>query len=610
ALLALNVSAGYAANAGDDASGFCELRVAAAQSDWDAEVPPSEGWTPMTLPDRWSARWPKFDGVVWYRITFDGACAQREPLGAWMDHLNMAGAVYLNGSLIERDTNLVEPLTRTWNLPRYWMLAAPLIHAGDNDLLVRVSGFASYQGGLGTVVIGAASAVRPLYDHARFMRRYVPVFGLATTGALSLLLFVVWLMRRSETLFGWYALQTFAWAQVLYNHITWSVWPLPSTDAWVAFTASAFLIFNAAFVVFTLRFSERQMPRLERTLWVFTVLQMIVIWVAPHAIMGEVRLALTLIPLSIFTIASIRFMVFSLRTRRIDHLTLALCLGLIILIGVYDMLQLTNVLITNTYYAALAVQIILIPASVLLAWRFVDSLKRIENFNKELTVKITAAQNELRGTLARQNEMEVDNARLGERLTLANDLHDSLGGTIIHHIITLENSPRDAASERFLATLRDLRDDLRNIIDTVSTNSSNPLPFSELIAPLRHRLMRAFEARGIDCQWQLTDLTGIRLLDARTSAGTMRVLQEGLTNVLRHSGATSAEVKVGVKDKALQLSIFDNGHGFDQSTPSSGLGLRSMRTRVSRLGGRFDVQSSKKGTALTIEIPNVVAQAG
>ena len=98
----------------------------------------SHGLVDVKLPDFWATRWPGFDGVVWYRLSWQQARADT-PIAALLDYLNMAGAIYLNGTLLNRDTNLAEPLTRARNTPRYLLLPAALLHQGTNTLLVRVS---------------------------------------------------------------------------------------------------------------------------------------------------------------------------------------------------------------------------------------------------------------------------------------------------------------------------------------------------------------------------------------------------------------------------------------------------------------------------------------
>lgn len=85
-----------------------------------------------------------------------------------------------------------------------------------------------------------------------------------------------------------------------------------------------------------------------------------------------------------------------------------------------------------------------------------------------------------------------------------------------------------------------------------------------------------------------------------------RVAQEGLRNVSRHAGATRAEVALRYADRGLQLTVRDNGVGFDigQRRAGMSLGLASMRERVISLGGRLDIKSSPgRGTTVQAWIP-------
>ncbi|MDR2857209.1 MAG: hypothetical protein LBV50_05110 [Novosphingobium sp.] len=551
--------------------------------------------------------------MVWYRLTFDGSCAQGEPLAVWIDFLNMAGAVYLNDALLDRDESLVEPLTRAWNTPRFALLPAPLVAPHDNRLLVRVSGISAYQPGLGPVAIGDASAVRPLYNHSYRLRRDFQLYNLAITLTLGGFFLLVWLLRRRERMFGWYALQSFAWALVVVNQTATSVWPFSGTNAWEKANSIVFLIFSAGFTMFALAFAGRRLPRLQTALWALTACQIAAILLAPHTLIEPVRAIVLLIPATTFIITCIAFIVFAAISRRAEHLALAACMLFFIGTGIHDTLQFLGVLAGNIYYNALTSQATMIAMAFLLAWRFVAGMKRIEGFNTELAGEITAARSELRQTLERQHALEVANARLGERLALANDLHDGLGSTLMHNIVALEQTPRDESAERLLTILRVLRDDLQDIIETVSADPAGPLSLIGVIAPLRHRITRSFEALGVTCRWTLPG-TGpgvaaadeVRLTDARVSADVMRLVQEGLTNALRHSGASRVDVELAAEGTALAISIRDNGRGFDPAAVPAGLGLRSMQTRTRRLGGTFAVRSSGEGTELRFTLPCVV----
>jgi signal transduction histidine kinase len=92
-----------------------------------------------------------------------------------------------------------------------------------------------------------------------------------------------------------------------------------------------------------------------------------------------------------------------------------------------------------------------------------------------------------------------------------------------------------------------------------------------------------------------------------------RIVQEGLRNVKRHSGATRAEVRLEAIANGLYLSIADEGVGFDMTKRSSrtGLGIRSMQERLRLLGGRAEIRSRLgQGTTVEVWVPLNPATAG
>jgi signal transduction histidine kinase len=91
-----------------------------------------------------------------------------------------------------------------------------------------------------------------------------------------------------------------------------------------------------------------------------------------------------------------------------------------------------------------------------------------------------------------------------------------------------------------------------------------------------------------------------------------RILQETLTNVHRHSKASSAAIKMCVNATKLQLIVHDNGVGIEEhrlqqlregTSSSVGVGLAGIRERVRQLGGTLEVRSNRLGTTVSVEIP-------
>jgi signal transduction histidine kinase len=90
------------------------------------------------------------------------------------------------------------------------------------------------------------------------------------------------------------------------------------------------------------------------------------------------------------------------------------------------------------------------------------------------------------------------------------------------------------------------------------------------------------------------------------SVAVFRVVQEALTNIMRHARASRVHVNLMAKEKEIRISIEDNGIGMAQNqlTELKSLGIIGMKERISRIGGEFNYSSKVgKGTRLEINVP-------
>jgi signal transduction histidine kinase len=93
-------------------------------------------------------------------------------------------------------------------------------------------------------------------------------------------------------------------------------------------------------------------------------------------------------------------------------------------------------------------------------------------------------------------------------------------------------------------------------------------------------------------------------LSADEQIEAFRIVQEGLTNARRHSGARRAWVVVGARGRERVVAVRDDGRGFDPAAPAGGFGLRNMRDRAASLGGALDLRSAAgTGTSVALVLP-------
>lgn len=198
-------------------------------------------------------------------------------------------------------------------------------------------------------------------------------------------------------------------------------------------------------------------------------------------------------------------------------------------------------------------------------------------------------------------------AAAAERVRIALDLHDSVGHGLTTLSVQLQNAERlrhadperaNAYVHRAAATTAEILDDVRETVSILHDDVRTPaLPFLLLLERLRDEYATVHDVR---LTW---DIRISNEPPGRTGMIFYRVLQEALTNVARHAGATQIDVRVEGNDERIELRVRDNGRGF-AGEPAAGHGLFSMRKRIESIGGTFDVSSELgAGTRVRAQIP-------
>lgn len=202
-----------------------------------------------------------------------------------------------------------------------------------------------------------------------------------------------------------------------------------------------------------------------------------------------------------------------------------------------------------------------------------------------------------------------------DRRRIARELHDSTGQILAALKMTLANIQRDLEAQRYDPCLIKEADVLtdRAIADIRTTSHLLHPPLLDEIgfASAAEWFVKEFQERsGIKVSTCVPRVT----LPKHVELVLFRVLQEGLTNVLRHSGAKTAEVQLGDDEACVSLSIRDFGRGmssdrledFHRNGTGVGIGLAGMRERVRELSGDLKLRSNNAGTLVSVIIPKKV----
>lgn len=571
-------------------------------------------WQPVAaLPDDWSKRWPGYTGTVWYRIDFrrdcDDAAATATPRAQTalaIDFIVMAGEVFINDDRLWRDARLAEPLSRSWNTPRIWRLPESALHAGVNTVWVRVVGTAQQTPGLGPVHLGEPQALQQLHDSQWWRHRALFAVNLIVSSVLGAVFFCLWVTRRTQSAYGWYALMALLWGLFISNVLVTTPWPFSTTLMAMRANSMALVLYIACFCIFIWRFGGQVLPRVERALWLLSTALLALLALVPDAFLAEASVVIAVTVAALYVVNCLQFAWHAWRTREREQVLLALSLLVFVGAIVHDLLFMLKVIAGLTPFTPYTSIASLFCLSAVLALRHARSVRRIERFNDELAEGIARARSELGDTLEREHALALTNNRLQDRLQIAHDLHDGLGGSLVRMMALVEQAEKPLQNQQVLSFLKLIRDDLRQTIDSGSSAGVQvPVTPQAWIAPLRHRFVQLFDELGIDSQWTFPPQWRMPP-DALQCLALTRLVEEALVNVLKHSRARRVQADLQqTRSGRLQLCIEDDGVGFDvEAVRQAGIsvGMRSMQARIARVGGTLEVVSRPGRTRLTIQL--------
>jgi two-component system sensor histidine kinase UhpB len=237
-----------------------------------------------------------------------------------------------------------------------------------------------------------------------------------------------------------------------------------------------------------------------------------------------------------------------------------------------------------------------------------EELARLTAENDALLRRLSDSEHRFRsisrGALKLQEE---------ERARISRDLHDGIGQSLTALRIQLELLERRVAAEGSslssdAASARELAESCLADVRQLSRMLRPPMLDDLGLGPTLRWLVRSLQEKtgmGIDLRLEGEPARS----DPAVETLVYRIVQEALTNAVKHAGATSAAVAVTWGDRTIRVRVEDGGRGFDSArilseSDEAGFGVRGMRDRVHFYDGSFRLRSAPgSGTVVEAEIP-------
>lgn len=257
----------------------------------------------------------------------------------------------------------------------------------------------------------------------------------------------------------------------------------------------------------------------------------------------------------------------------------------------------------STQRNAFIVATALLALIALLLYRSMRNRQRLARKEKEL-------HDEQVDQLLSQQEMKSINAMLDgqeqERERVSKELHDHVGhllGTIKHQLGELEEQVADVKSEqstqyrKVTGLLDNAAGELRRISHDMAAATLNRFGLEKALKDLRDTI----HING-RLQVELNTFGLEKPLERGVEIAVYRIVQEAVSNVLKHAEATELSIAVTHAPGRLSVLVGDNGIGFDADATSSGVGLANIRSRAAALGAQVQIDSTPdKGTTISVE---------
>ena len=547
-----------------------------------------------------------------YQTTSDFQLPTGAATSAWVlfsENLQDGGVLSVNGVEIGAVPTNSESHTVRHLQPFMFDIPATAVREGRNTLMrqwmVRENQLMAPR-----MAVGMKPVIQPLYERRFFWRHTMTQASLLFASVIALILLGLYWQNRSMSEYLWVGASALGWG-VLNLAYFFTPIPAPFYAYWQVLVHGGVAAFSIGGNLYLLKDCAASTTWYRRFsfAWasLFIVGYLVNYWatgntyIATYTTVWHFGLAASgLYPITML-IKSV------VKTRRPRHLAYLLITTAGCSAGALDAATISGSWTTapNGYLLQTVAPVWFVAICFALITDFTRSFRAQQAQQKNLGVQLELQKRELeRLHLQARADQEQQAASL-ERARIMQDMHDGLGSQLVSSLAMAQSG--DLSSAQTYDLLRSCIDDLRLAIDT-SNQAEDSLALA--LGNLRFRMEPRLKAAGILLRWNTQGLSDTLPLPAQAQLPLLRIIQETITNTLKHAGAKTLSVNVGNSATELQIDISDDGCGFDVIAirqSAHGKGLNSLDKRARVLGATLDVISSPHGTQTKVRMP--VAQS-
>lgn len=555
-----------------------------AEGLFQANTASQANWSRVPLADVWRRQQVCRQGIWTYRIKLDQVSRQSAQ-GLLIYRAGNRLQVLLNDQVLARFGDLNSDLADYSN--HALMVELPQAVPANAYLYLQLAGDCRRYSGLSQLRIDELGQIKAEWQNHYLIFVISSAIIIASCSLLAVisLSIAIWRRQSNSLIFGlataFWALRAWLWS--------WQELSLPYT-VWFFLIDLSFGIWMSLICLLALRVNQIRQSWLHRSQWlallVFLSSSLALAFGAPSYLKA---LGIDLVVLA--GTAALLSIVWQAWCRpNAANLALASAGTTMLGLGMYDH---WNVWMSHAadayqrfYFTPLIVLFFILAIAVVLALQYEQAIRSDAQYRQVLESEVQQQRQvlQLAHQLAEKNARQ--EAISEERQRIVKDMHDGLGAQLVGMLSVVryqQQSPAELESE-----IQQALDILRATIDTLSPAGED---VSMVLAQFRFRHEARFKRAGLNLIWQVDQL---QTPDWNTQ-GLLhfeQILREVFTNILKHAGATEVVVSTQISAQRNELSICDNGQGFDVQAQTYGRGLTHLRERAATLAIDLQIDSA------------------
>jgi signal transduction histidine kinase len=544
--------------------------------------------TTFDLPLHWSTDAGAPLRHVSLRLTFALAAVPAETWAVFLPHLTEGGNFRVNGHFIGAVSRESEGRHVAWRRPQLLAIDPSLLLAGDNDLVIETS-YGPGAHALSTVEVGALSGLWNAYA-VQFFLAYLSAWAGATMALLTALVFgALWWQRREE-ISRLLALTAGAWLAYSGAWLV-EIMPVEFRLPVQLLGMGAMAAFSAMLAVTFLRLSELSR---RRELWLIGLYAAL----GPLASLATSMRADPYLEMSwrpgLIVVIAIATGVGVYRRTQGQPAPHPLVLVAAVILLIADLLDFGSMIgrdgLDGIPAMNFAAPLVLAALATPLVGGFIKMMHEAQMARAELETRVREREQLLKRNFERLRESERIKVEAQERQRIMQDMHDGLGSQLLSSLMLVERGA--VSNDQFAQILRESIDDMRLAIDALAAEH---VDLAAALGNLRFRMEPRMRAAGMELTWDARRLPEELGLHPDVVLPILRIVQEALTNALKHSRARAVRVTLATEGtgdtQALDIRIADNGRGVAEERVG-GRGLLNMRNRAQKIGAQLKLETA------------------